>query len=231
MKKIISTVLIIAMLAVSLLTLTACDEDLGVGASSHFGERTTEGRTLRFAKITVKNYGSLVLLLEESTAPITVNNFLDLANAGFYDNLTFHRVMANFMIQGGDPKANGTGGSDKNIKGEFLMNAHYNDLSHLYGTISMARAEDYNSASSQFFICNADAQLSLDYQYAAFGYVIAGMSVVEAITADTAYLGSGQNGLISDKSKQAVIRTVKEISYDEACRLVSGLKNIVGEVK
>lgn len=239
MKKIISTLLIITLLAASVCSLCACDffaldffdEPLGIGASKHYGERSVEGKTLRYAKIVVKDYGSIVLLLEESTAPITVNNFLDLANAGFYDNLTFHRVMANFMIQGGDPLANGTGGADNDIVGEFLYNGYYNDLSHLYGTISMARnGYSYNSASSQFFICNADAQLSLDYLYASFGYVIAGMSVVDAITDDTAYLGQYQNGAISDKNLQPVIRRIREISYAEACELVPSLKNVVGEV-
>lgn len=234
MKKIISTLLIITLLAVSVFSLIACDipdEPLGTGASKHYGQRSVNGKTLRYAKIAVAGYGSILLLLEESTAPITVNNFLDLANSGFYDNLTFHRVIANFMIQGGDPLANGTGGADKDIVGEFLYNGYYNDLSHLYGTISMARSgNSYNSASSQFFICNADAQLSLDYLYASFGYVIAGMSVVEAITNDTAYLGQYQNGAISDKNLQPVIRRIREISYAEACELVPSLKNVVGEV-
>ena len=123
----------------------------------------------------------MVVLLDATTAPITVANFLKLVNKGFYNGLTFHRVISNFMIQGGDPKANGTGGSDEDIFGEFLYNGHSNNISHRRGVISMARGDNYNSASSQFFICNADSQYSLDGKYAAFGYVVEGMSVVDAI--------------------------------------------------
>ena len=100
---------------------------------------------------------------------------------GFYDGLTFHRIIIDFMIQGGDPKGDGTGGSEKEIKGEFSSNGHENDISHLKGVISMARSNDPNSASSQFFICNDDASNALDGSYAAFGRVVSGMEVVDEI--------------------------------------------------
>jgi len=134
------------------------------------------------ATINVKYYGAIKLELYTNIAPITVENFVNLAKNGFYDGLTFHRVISGFVIQGGDPKGDGTGGSDKNIVGEFLINGINNPLSHKRGVISMARnSYDYNSASSQFFICHQDNPDSLDGQYAGFGIVTAGMDVVDAI--------------------------------------------------
>lgn len=118
--------------------------------------------------------------LDEKNAPITTANFKKLVRAGFYDGLTFHRVIKGFMIQGGDPKGNGTGGSEEEIVGEFAANGHVNPLRHVRGTISMARAQDPDSASSQFFIVHQDAG-HLDGNYAAFGHVVKGMDVVDAI--------------------------------------------------
>ena len=132
------------------------------------------------AIITIKDYGTITVELDANVAPITVENFIKLAKDGFYDGLTFHRIISGFMIQGGDPKGNGTGGSKDNIKGEFAVNGVDNPLSHQRGVISMARAMDYDSASSQFFICHADASF-LDGQYAAFGTVTDGIEVVDAI--------------------------------------------------
>ena len=132
------------------------------------------------AIITIKDYGTITVELDANAAPITVENFTKLAQDGFYDGLTFHRIISGFMIQGGDPKGNGTGGSKDNIKGEFAVNGIDNPLSHQRGVISMARATDYDSASSQFFICHADASF-LDGQYAAFGQVTDGIEVVDAI--------------------------------------------------
>ncbi len=132
-------------------------------------------------EISVKNYGDIELELDADKAPITVTNFVDLVKSGFYDGLTFHRIMDGFMIQGGDPDGNGTGGSGKTIKGEFEENNVHNDISHTRGTISMAReSSDLNSASSQFFIVQDDS-LFLDGHYAAFGHVTAGMEVVDEI--------------------------------------------------
>ena len=134
--------------------------------------------------IDVKDYGTISLELDADTAPISVTNFINLAKDGFYDGLTFHRIISGFMIQGGDPKGNGTGGSDQTIKGEFSENGVENDISHVRGTISMARANDPDSASSQFFIVHEDSTF-LDGQYAAFGHVTDGMDVVDAICENT----------------------------------------------
>ena len=155
----------------------------------------TTGHKLHLVNITVKNYGIITLELDETLAPITVNNFIKLANEGFYDGLTFHRIISGFMIQGGDPKGNGTGGSDENIKGEFSYNGVENDLSHVRGVISMARQGENpyygitaemanNSATSQFFIMHKNNS-GLDGQYAAFGWVVQGMEFVDQICEDT----------------------------------------------
>lgn len=120
------------------------------------------------------------LELYPDTAPVTVQNFVKLAGSGFYDGLIFHRVISGFMIQGGDPEGTGFGGSDEKIKGEFAANGVDNPLSHERGVISMARSQAYDSASSQFFICHADAAF-LDGQYAAFGKVTDGIDVVDEI--------------------------------------------------
>ncbi len=134
-------------------------------------------------EIQVKDYGTIAVELDADTAPITVTNFVNLAKDGFYDGLTFHRIMDGFMIQGGDPKGNGTGGADQTIKGEFSSNGVENEISHTRGTISMARAQDPDSASSQFFIVQADSDY-LDGDYAAFGHVTDGMEIVDQICKD-----------------------------------------------
>ncbi len=139
---------------------------------------------LHHAQIDVKDYGTIVLELDGDTAPISVANFCALAEDGFYDGLTFHRVIPGFMIQGGDPKGDGSGGSKKTIAGEFSANGVDNPISHVRGTVSMARSQDFNSASSQFFIVHEDSP-SLDGQYAAFGHVTQGMDVVDAICEST----------------------------------------------
>ena len=157
------------------------------------------------AKIEVKDYGTITLKLDGKTAPITVQNFVDLAESGFYDGLTFHRIIKGFMIQGGDPNANGTGGSDKTIKGEFKDNGVKNNIKHKRGVISMARSSDYDSASSQFFIMQEDND-SLDGQYAAFGHVTKGMKIVDQICEDADPMDD--NGTIAE-SKQPVIKTIK----------------------
>ncbi len=157
------------------------------------------------AKIEVENYGTITLKLEGKKAPITVQNFVDLAKSGFYDGLTFHRIIKGFMIQGGDPNGNGTGGSDKTIKGEFKDNGVKNNIKHKRGVISMARSSDYDSASSQFFIMQEDND-SLDGQYAAFGHVTKGMKIVDKICEDADPMDD--NGTIAE-SKQPVIKTIK----------------------
>lgn len=159
------------------------------------------------AEIVVKNYGTIALELDADVAPITVENFANLVNEGFYNGLTFHRIISGFMIQGGDPLGNGTGGSSKTIKGEFASNGVKNSISHVRGTISMARSSMPNSASSQFFIVHKDSTF-LDGQYAAFGTVTSGMEVVDKICAETVV--EDDNGTVT-KNNQPVIEKITMI--------------------
>ena len=154
---------------------------------------TTE--TTEYVKLTIKHYGDVIIRLRPDIAPITVANFQKLVGDGFYNGLTFHRIYKGFMIQGGDPKGDGTGGSSTTIKGEFKINGVQNDLSHITGVISMARRSlPYDSATSQFFICNADASSRLDGSYAAFGYVVAGLDVVLTVSeVEVTANASGEN--------------------------------------
>lgn len=158
-------------------------------------------------EIAVKDYGTIKVELDADTAPITVTNFVNLANENFYDGLTFHRIISGFMIQGGDPQGNGTGGADKTITGEFSENGIENGISHKRGVISMARSQDYDSASSQFFIMHEDTP-SLDGSYAAFGHVTEGMDIVDDICTNTQV--EDNNGTVS-KENQPVIETMKVI--------------------
>ena len=161
-----------------------------------------------YAEISVKKYGKIELELDADVAPITVNNFMKLVNEGFYDGLTFHRIMDGFMMQGGDPTGTGSGGSSKKIKGEFMANGIENDISHIRGVISMARGgNDYNSASSQFFIVQTDS-LFLDNYYAGFGHVTSGMEVVDKICKDA--MPIDDNGTIL-ADEQPIIEYIKEI--------------------
>lgn len=156
------------------------------------------------AVIDVKDYGKITIELKPDVAPLTVENFKKLVNEHFYDGLTFHRIMEGFMIQGGDPLGNGTGGSDETIKGEFAQNGVENNLSHTRGVVSMARSNDPNSASSQFFIVHEDSTF-LDGQYAAFGVVTDGMDVVDKIAKDAK--PTDNNGTIT-ASEQPVINSI-----------------------
>lgn len=160
----------------------ASAEEEGSDESASAEEELLTG--LHHITIDVQDYGTITLELDADEAPISVTNFVNLAEEGFYDGLTFHRIISGFMIQGGDPKGNGTGGSDTTIKGEFSENGVENNISHVRGTISMARANDPDSASSQFFIVHEDSTF-LDGQYAAFGHVTDGMDVVDAICENT----------------------------------------------
>lgn len=195
MKKLIALFLSVAMCGT---LLAGCgssksDEAQASDTNETTAEETTDASSeedtelltgLHHVTIDVKDYGTISLELDADTAPISVTNFINLAKDGFYDGLTFHRIISGFMIQGGDPKGNGTGGSDQTIKGEFSENGVENDISHVRGTISMARANDPDSASSQFFIVHEDSTF-LDGQYAAFGHVTDGMDVVDAICENT----------------------------------------------
>ena len=155
-------------------------------------------------KITMQDGGEIVIELDAINAPITVANFQKLVGKHFYDGLIFHRVIKDFMIQGGDPTGTGMGGADEEIKGEFLINGVRNNLSHERGVISMARSQFYNSASSQFFICHADCKF-LDGQYAAFGKVVEGMETVDKIAC--VKTNRGDRPLVEQKIK--TVRFVK----------------------
>ncbi len=160
-------------------------------------------------EIDIDFYGKITLELYGKEAPETVENFVTLAKGGFYNGLTFHRIIKGFMMQGGDPEGNGTGGSGRNIKGEFRLNGVNNRISHKKGVISMARAQSYNSASSQFFIMHENGEF-LDGQYAAFGAVTDGIDTVNRIcsTVPSAY-GSGAVSP-SNQPKINEIRVVDE---------------------
>ena len=182
MKKLTNILTIIALIVIVVL--------IGTISFGYYKKVTMEVKN-PIVTMEVKDFGTIKLELYPEMAPITVENFAELVNKGFYNGLTFHRIISGFMIQGGDPNGNGTGGSDENIKGEFAQNGVKNTLSHTRGVISMARAdytsyssqlttESYNSAGSQFFI-NTASNTSLDGSYATFGKVIEGLDVVHAI--------------------------------------------------
>ena len=223
-KNTIITVVVVAIIAL----LISLPFILRSDACEYADTRDVSGRDVSFVKISVRDFGDIVLLLDATTAPKTVENFLNLVSEGFYDGLTFHRIIDDFMIQGGDPNADGTGGSTNKIEGEFLANGYSNDIAHLKGVISMARsgtptnatAEQIkaanNSASCQFFICNADSP-HLDGQYASFGYVVSGMSVVDKIT-EKSLEYTGYNGAISDVYKQPVIDSITILTDKEAAK-------------
>ena len=157
-----------------------------------------------YADIEIENYGTITVALDKTSAPVTVDNFINLATSGFYDGLTFHRIMEGFMMQGGDPKGDGSGGADSKIVGEFKQNGYDNNLSHTRGAISMARAMAYDSASSQFFIVHEDSTF-LDGTYAGFGYVTEGMDIVDQICEEA--VPTDNNGTIP-KEAQPVIKTI-----------------------
>ena len=156
-------------------------------------------------EIKVKDYGTIYAEIDADTAPITVTNFVKLSKEKFYDDLTFHRIIDGFMIQGGDPKGDGTGGSKETIKGEFSDNGVKNPLSHTRGALSMARSQDNDSASSQFFIVQSDSTY-LDGQYAVFGYVYEGMDIVDQICKDVKV--QDNNGTVK-KENQPVIESIR----------------------
>ena len=180
--------------------------DAGSDISSSDDTKQLSGK--HHVVIKVKKYGNIKVELDADTAPISVTNFVNLDKKEFYDGLTFHRIIDGFMIQGGDPSGDGTGGSDETIKGEFSDNGVENNISHVRGTISMARSSENDSASSQFFIVQSDSTY-LDGQYAGFGTVTSGMDIVDKICKDTPVTDS--NGTV-EKENQPVIEkiTVKD---------------------
>ena len=163
------------------------------------------------SEIEVKDYGTIKVELDADTAPISVTNFVKLAQEHFYDGLTFHRIIDGFMIQGGDPEGTGRGGSDETIKGEFSENGVKNDISHERGVISMARSSDPDSASSQFFIVQSDSTY-LDGQYAAFGHVTEGMDIVDQICKDakrTAGMSKAEQKQLPEAVRQTILAKLK----------------------
>lgn len=177
------------------------------GTASESGADAEQIAGKHHVEISVQDYGMISVELDADAAPVTVANFLKLAEEGFYDGLTFHRIIDGFMIQGGDPLGNGTGGSGETIKGEFSQNGVENSLSHTRGAISMARSQKMDSASSQFFIVHKDSTY-LDGQYACFGYVTEGMEVVDAICEETPVTDG--NGTVAAEN-QPVIESIKVI--------------------
>ena len=205
MRKLLS----VCLAALLVLSLAGCGKTSVVGitttSKAPAANEESQGVGTHHAEIEIQDYGTITVELDGDAAPITVQNFMDLANAGFYDGLTFHRIISGFMMQGGDPNGNGTGGSENTIKGEFSANGVENGLSHTRGAISMARAQDPDSASSQFFICHADSTF-LDGQYACFGYVTDGMDVVDAVC--EAAQPTDDNGTIPAEA-QPVITSIR----------------------
>lgn len=217
MKRLISLLLCFVML----FSLAACKGDEAGSTPTGYitdaeKQEIVDSLGKVYVEISIKEYGKLRLELYPDIAPVTVKNFIGLADAGFYNGLIFHRVIEDFMIQGGDPDGNGTGGSDETIYGEFSSNGVANSLKHTRGVISMARSQENNSASSQFFICHKDAS-HLDGSYAAFGRVTAGMAVVDAVAQATTNS--------SDKPlKDVVIEYVKRVDSPEIASVKAEMK-------
>ncbi|MBB6622860.1 peptidylprolyl isomerase [Clostridium gasigenes] len=214
--------LIILAVAMSSLVLVGCgankkNESASNGSSNNevVENKGTTDETLPVATIVIKGMGTIKAELYPSVAPNTVNNFIELANKDFYNGLIFHRVIENFMIQGGDPKGNGQGDPGYAIKGEFSGNGFENNLKHTKGVLSMARAKSADSAGSQFFIMTEDNE-SLDGEYAAFGKVIEGLDVVDAIKV----VKTGAN----DKPKEDVI--IESITVDTKGKTYSEAEKI-----
>ncbi len=184
---------------------------------------TTEYTATHYADIVIDGYGTITVALDGNQAPITVENFVDLANDGFYDGLTFHRIMDGFMMQGGDPNGDGSGGNtdedgnEINIEGEFYYNGSDNMLSHIRGAISMARGNDYDSASSQFFIVHtSDYTSSLDGLYAVFGYVTEGLDIVDAICEATYTFEDDGETVVTDEQPVITSITIREVNENES---------------
>ena len=216
MKKLLG-ILFTMVLLVSVLT--ACGKGSKDESSSDAGSGTVDSSSesgqsekklltgKHHVEIKIEKYGTIKLELDADTAPISVTNFVKLAEEGFYDGLTFHRIIDGFMIQGGDPNGDGTGGSDETIKGEFSENGVENNISHVRGVISMARSMDNDSASSQFFIVHKDS-LFLDGKYGGFGKVTVGMDIVDNICKDVKVEDADGTTL---PENQPVIDTVKVV--------------------
>lgn len=216
-KKLLSAILLSAFV----LAVAACgkkddisnnnNDDASTGLLTQESEELLSGQY--GVEIEIEKYGTIALTLDANLAPVSVTNFINLANNDFYDGLTFHRIMDGFMMQGGDPEGTGSGGSDQNIQGEFAANGITNTLSHTRGVISMARATDSNSASSQFFIVHEDSTF-LDGNYAAFGWVTDGMDIVDAVCTSAQVVDN--NGTVLAKNQPVIkdVRVLGELGED-----------------
>lgn len=212
MKNKIFKIFSLCLAAILILSFAGCGEepDISEIISTEMTDTIPENiDSFKKAVIYVEDFGEIKIALDETQAPITTENFITLAKSGFYNGLTFHRIVEDFVIQGGDPKGDGTGGSENAIKGEFIANGVSNTISHKRGVISMARlGSDNNSATSQFFIVLSDDYTSsLDKQYAAFGYVIEGMDVVDKIASETVVTDI-QSGFVL-KQNQPIISKIE----------------------
>lgn len=207
MNKYLSLLLVLFMFA-GIFTFSGCtdsadaDNEKNDESVSEFNSEATNP----VATIKVQDFGEMKIELYFDKAPNTVENFISLANSGFYDGLTFHRVYEGFMIQGGCPDGDGTGDPGYSIKGEFSANGVDNDLTHTRGVISMARSSSYDSAGSQFFIMHQDSSL-LDGQYAAFGMVVEGLDVLDAI-AETEVTLNMSSGEMTTPVKSVIIESI-----------------------
>ncbi len=212
---VVITALVLTLCWAAIMSLSGVEASDPLDSTGETDNRPSASATIddptHYAEIVIRDHGTVTVALDGNIAPKTVENFKKLADDHFYDSLTFHRIMDGFMMQGGDPKADGTGGSDDTITGEFSSNGIDNPLSHVRGAISMARSNDYDSASSQFFIVHEDS-LFLDGDYAAFGYVIDGMDIVDAICSSAEPIDG--NGLI-DLGDQPVMETVTVYDAEE----------------
>ena len=206
-KKVILSILGIIFIIIIFASMIISSNNKDNTSSKEASEEINMLSGLHNVVINVKDYGSISVELDADEAPITVTNFIKLANDGFYNGLTFHRIIEGFMIQGGDPQGTGMGGSDKEIKGEFAANGVKNNISHTRGVISMARATAYDSASSQFFIVHQDSKF-LDGNYAGFGRVTSGIEIVDKICADTKV--EDNNGTVL-KANQPIIEKITMI--------------------
>ena len=204
MKNCIKLISVLLLLSLTLLCGCTNGEDYCVD----YIDREVNPEDVTYIEIKVEGYDQpIIVLLDESIAPKTVRNFVALVEQGFYDGLTFHRIIKNFMIQGGDDSHLPADQQAKPIVGEFLSNGYWNEIEHKRGVISMARTSDPDSASSGFFICDADSP-HLDGQYASFGYVLSGMHTVDKIVRRS-IRHTGDNGQISNKKRQPVIEYIK----------------------
>lgn len=208
MKKKLIYLCLLALLSVA--SLTGCGNKEEKNNPNYNPDNYLSGT--HYALMIVENYGAVYMELYADKAPATVTNFVNLVNEGFYNDLTFHRIMEGFMIQGGDPMGNGSGTATYTIPGEFALNGYENTISHLRGTLSMARTEELNSASCQFFIVHEDA-VGLDGYYASFGKVISGMSIIDAICASAVV--EDDNGTVLTKN-QPVISSIVMIEKEAA---------------